>query len=57
MGVFAIALESEIGKFINHKAFDLAIGDGIVLYTDGIPEAINADKMQYRVERLCEVIS
>lgn len=54
---FPIALEADIGEFINYKTFDLAIGDGVVLYTDGIPEAINADKMQYRVERLCEVIS
>ena len=54
---FPIGLEEEIDKFISHATFDLAIGDGIVLYTDGIPEAINVEKIQYRVERLCEVIS
>lgn len=54
---FPIALEGGIDEFIDHKAFELAIGDGIVLYTDGIPEAIDTDKIQYGVERLCEVIS
>ncbi|BBC25880.1 SpoIIE family protein phosphatase [Pseudanabaena sp. ABRG5-3] len=54
---FPIALDSEIEQFISHATFDLDLGDGIVLYTDGIPEAININKVQYRVERLCEVIS
>lgn len=31
-------------------------GDGILLYTDGITEAINADKQQYGRDRLREVI-
>lgn len=54
---FPIALDIEIEKFISYAAFDLQIGDGIVLYTDGIPEAINIHKIQYRMERLCEVVS
>ena len=28
-----------------------------MLYTDGIPEAKDINKMQYQVEKLCEVIS
>lgn len=36
---------------------DLKLGDGIVLYTDGITEAENELHEFYLVERLCEVIS
>ncbi len=31
-------------------------GDVVVLYTDGITEALNPDKVEYGLERLCEVI-
>jgi len=54
---FPIGLDSEIADFISHTNFELEPGDGIVLYTDGIPEAKNMDKVMYEVERLCEVIS
>ena|GEM_PF-3095355 len=54
---FPIALDGDISEFISHAIFDLEIGDGIVLYTDGIPEAKDINKVQYQVERLCEVIS
>lgn len=53
---FPIGLDEEITDFINHAIFELEPGDGIVLYTDGIPEAKDINKVQYRVERLCEVI-
>ncbi|WP_445300552.1 PP2C family protein-serine/threonine phosphatase [Microcoleus sp. BROC3] len=36
---------------------ELQLGDGIVLYTDGIPEAKDINKKQYGVEPMCEVIS
>jgi sigma-B regulation protein RsbU (phosphoserine phosphatase) len=54
---FPIGLEEEIIDFINHTSIELNTGDGIVLYTDGIPEAYSMDKKQYGIERLCEVIS
>ena len=54
---FPIGLEEEIIDFINHTSIKLNPGDGIVLYTDGIPEAYSMDKKQYGIERLCEVIS
>jgi len=54
---FPIGLDGDITEFISHAIFDLAIGDGIVLYTDGIPEAKDINKVQYQVERLCEVMS
>ncbi|MEM8639204.1 MAG: SpoIIE family protein phosphatase [Cyanobacteria bacterium P01_G01_bin.54] len=52
-----IGLDPEITEFIAHETVDLKTGDGLVLYTDGIPEAYNAAEEQYGVERLCTVIS
>ncbi|MCM0590025.1 MAG: SpoIIE family protein phosphatase [Gloeotrichia echinulata IR180] len=54
---FPIGLDEEITDFINHTIIELDVGDGVILYTDGIPEAYNIDKKQYGLERLCEVIS
>lgn len=54
---FPIGLDSDISEFISHAIFELEPGDGIVLYTDGIPEAKDINKVQYQVERLCEVVS
>ncbi|WP_216670705.1 PP2C family protein-serine/threonine phosphatase [Microcoleus asticus] len=52
-----IALHDDIAKFISHISIELQLGDGIVLYTDGIPEAKDIKKKQYGVEQMCEVIS
>lgn len=52
-----IGLDYDITDFIDHKLITLNQGDGIVLYTDGITEARNIDKMQYGIERLCNVVS
>jgi sigma-B regulation protein RsbU (phosphoserine phosphatase) len=54
---FPIGLDEEITEFINHTIIELNEGDGIVLYTDGLPEAYNMDKKQYGIERLCAVAS
>ncbi|BAY78782.1 protein-serine/threonine phosphatase [Nostoc linckia NIES-25] len=53
---FPIGLDAEITDFISHAIFELHPGDGIVLYTDGIPEAKDINKVQYQVDRLCEAI-
>lgn len=53
---FPIGLDAEITDFINHAIFELHPGDGIVLYTDGITEAKNINKVQYQIDRLCKVI-
>jgi serine phosphatase RsbU (regulator of sigma subunit) len=52
-----IALHDDIAEFISHISLELQLGDGIVLYTDGIPEAKDINKKQYGVEQMCEVIS
>jgi sigma-B regulation protein RsbU (phosphoserine phosphatase) len=54
---FPIALDDDIAKFISHISLELQLGDGIVLYTDGIPEAQDIKKKQYGIEQMCEVIS
>lgn len=54
---FPLALDGDIADFISHVQVDLEPGDGVVLYTDGIPEAYNLDKKQYGIEQLCEVIT
>ena len=52
-----IGIDDDIADFIDHTTVELHSGDGIVLYTDGIPEAFNLEKKQYGMDRLCEVIS
>jgi predicted ATPase/serine phosphatase RsbU (regulator of sigma subunit)/tRNA A-37 threonylcarbamoyl transferase component Bud32 len=53
---FPIGLEAEIGDFIAQQEIPLNPGDVMVLYTDGITEAINMNKVLYGLERLCEVV-
>ncbi|MEM1366681.1 MAG: SpoIIE family protein phosphatase [Cyanobacteria bacterium P01_H01_bin.15] len=52
-----IGLVDDIADFVDHTTIELQRGDGVVLYTDGIPEAYNLDDQQYGLDRLCEVIS
>jgi len=52
-----IALHDDIAEFISHISLELQLGDGIVLYTDGIPEAKDINKKQYGVEQMCGIIS
>jgi len=52
-----IALDDDIAEFISHISIELEPGDGVVLYTDGIPEAYDIHKKQYGLEPMCEVIS
>ena len=54
---FPIGLDENIAEFISHVLVNLEPGDGVVLYTDGIPEARNIHKKFYGIERLCEVLS
>jgi sigma-B regulation protein RsbU (phosphoserine phosphatase) len=54
---FPLALDDDIVEFISHISIELKLGDGIVLYTDGIPEAKDINKKQYGLEQLCDIIS
>ncbi|AFY81995.1 AAA family ATPase [Oscillatoria acuminata] len=54
---FPVGLELDIADFITQAEVELNPGDGVVLYTDGIPEAENMAKEFYGMDRLCEVVS
>ena len=54
---FPIGLLDEIDEFIDHKTVDLSLGDGIILYTDGITEAMDMNRRQYGLNQLCEIVS
>ncbi|MFH7244580.1 MAG: SpoIIE family protein phosphatase [Spirulina sp.] len=53
---FPLALEENIQPFIHSMQIHLAPGDIVVLYTDGITEAINIHKQQYGIERLLKIV-
>ncbi|MFM7425855.1 MAG: SpoIIE family protein phosphatase [Elainella sp.] len=53
---FPIGLIPDVNSFVTQIELHLEPGDGIVLYTDGIPEAANLTGELYGVERLCAVI-
>ncbi|MEZ2315193.1 SpoIIE family protein phosphatase [Microcoleus sp.] len=53
---FPIGLDVDIAEFVAEKMVQLYKGDVVVLYTDGITEAENMDKMLYGLERLIDVI-
>jgi serine phosphatase RsbU (regulator of sigma subunit) len=53
---FQIGLDAEISEFFVETSVQLYSGDVVVLYTDGITEAENMDKLLYGLDRLIEVI-
>lgn len=53
---FPIGLDEEIAAFIDQTSLELASGEAIVLYTDGITEAENVEGQMYGIERLLEVL-
>jgi serine phosphatase RsbU (regulator of sigma subunit) len=54
---FPVGLVEEIPDFVAHLHVDLAPGDDIVLFTDGITAAINLSEELYGVERLCQIVA
>jgi serine phosphatase RsbU (regulator of sigma subunit) len=54
---FMLGMVTDISEHVNPLQMSLEPGDGVVLYTDGITEAFNAEQQMYGVERLCEVVS
>ncbi|WP_233258620.1 SpoIIE family protein phosphatase [[Phormidium] sp. ETS-05] len=52
---FPIGLEEDIADFVAATEVHLSPGDVVVLYTDGITEAENMQKVQYGLERLVEL--
>jgi len=54
---FPLGLEADIADFVAQIEVQLNPGDVVILYTDGITEAENPSRVQYGIERLCEVTS
>lgn len=54
---FPLGLEADIAAFVDHVSVALQPGDGVVLYTDGITEAMDMHYRLYGIDRLCMVIS
>ena len=54
---FPIGLDEDIADFIEQAHIYLNPGEGIVLYTDGVTEARNAERQLYGIDRLCDVIA
>jgi PAS domain S-box-containing protein len=53
---FALGLEKDVGAFIAEAKIPLQAGDVMVLYTDGITEAMNSAGIIYGIERLCALL-
>ncbi|OED44478.1 hypothetical protein AB833_01505 [Chromatiales bacterium (ex Bugula neritina AB1)] len=51
-----VGLEANIDAYLDTVNLSLKAGDGIVLYTDGITEAENAEGVQYGMDRLRQVV-
>lgn len=53
---FPLGLEEDISPFINQAQISLNRGDMVVLYTDGVTEAANGNRVQYGLKRLCSLL-
>ncbi|HRW05158.1 MAG TPA: SpoIIE family protein phosphatase [Caldilineaceae bacterium] len=53
---FPVGLEYDINDFISTKQFELAAGDVMLLYTDGVTEAERGDGEQFGIERLKQAL-
>ena len=53
-GLFIGAIE-EARDTYEEKVTSLHYGDRLILYTDGIPEALNESRKEFSIERLCKV--
>lgn len=53
---FPIGFINDIAHLVSDMKIPLNQGDVVVLYTDGITEAENLERIEYGLERLCEVV-
>lgn len=49
-------MNAEIADFIHPTQVELNPGDAVVLYIDGMSERENLYGVQYRLERLCDLL-
>jgi len=55
LGLF-IGFEPDISEHIREARFKLQEGDVLVLYTDGVTEAVNVHSEEFGLDRLCELV-
>ncbi|MFQ4138080.1 transporter substrate-binding protein [Nodosilinea sp. PGN35] len=53
---YPVGLVADVAPFVAQHTIDLAVGDGVVLYTDGITEAENSQRHLYGVDRLVAAV-
>ncbi|HZG37804.1 MAG TPA: transporter substrate-binding protein [Nodosilinea sp.] len=53
---YPVGLVSDVAPFVAQHSLDLAVGDGVVLYTDGITEAENSQRQLYGLDRLVATV-
>ncbi len=53
---YPVGLVADISPFMAQQSLDLAVGDGVVLYTDGITEAEDGQRQLYGLDRLIAVV-
>jgi serine phosphatase RsbU (regulator of sigma subunit) len=53
---FPLGLEADISNLIGESKVPLGSGDVMLVYTDGITEAINCAGVTYGIERLSEIL-
>ncbi|MEG3926977.1 SpoIIE family protein phosphatase [Microcoleus sp. D3_18a_C4] len=53
---FPIGLDADIADFVSSTSVELNLDDVVVLYTDGITEAFDINKVEYGLKRLVEIV-
>ncbi len=53
---FPVGIEPDISEFVSSRTFLFNKDDLIILYTDGVTEAINGDGVMFGVDRLCQSV-
>ncbi len=53
---YPVGMLEDISPFVSLHQVELSIGDGVVLYTDGITEAENSQRQLYGLDRLIQCI-
>ncbi|MFN3360901.1 MAG: CHASE2 domain-containing protein [Pseudanabaenaceae cyanobacterium] len=53
---FPVGLVDDIETFLNSLEVNIAPGDVVVLFTDGVTEAANPQNELYGIDRLCQIV-
>ncbi len=51
---FPIGLEEDISCYLHYMETELAVGETIILFTDGVTESEDLDRCLYGIDRLCK---